>query len=260
MNTDAWFPCYPSDLVGDTEHLSNHDFGAYWRLLCWYYCKGPPPDNDECLRSIMRVDLNNWPQTKSNVMAFFNINGDGKWHQKRADQIIFERDVMITKRRAQTSAARALNPKHHPFVTNIVTNPVTNPVTGIVQTPLDLPTNTDLPANCPDNGQNEPKLFVTNPVTNIVTTSVTNPVTAVQPQPQPQVQKEPPLPPKISSSAQAVLNSKELDRIEEKLKTIREQGTQVAGSPMKYSTTQISQLESLKLRRKQLIASLGFTA
>lgn len=94
MNANSWFPCYPSDLIGDTTHLNNHDFGAYWRLLCWYYCKGPPPNDDETLRQIMRVEKTEWIRTKGNVMAFFELNGDGSWHQKRADQIIVERDEL----------------------------------------------------------------------------------------------------------------------------------------------------------------------
>lgn len=134
MTSCAWFPCYPGDLTGATDHLCNHDFGAYVRALCWYYTNGPLPDNDEKLRNMMRVEKTEWTRTRGNVMEFFQLNGDGRWHQKRADEVIQERDNIIERRRKQTSAARASNPKHHPVtepVTNAVTNPVTVPVTNV---------------------------------------------------------------------------------------------------------------------------------
>lgn len=96
MSYNAWFPCYPRDLLGDTDHLSNHDFGAYVRGLCWYYVNGPLPNDDDSLRNLMRVERTEWTRAKGNVLAFFQLNGDGKWHQKRADEIIEERSRVFT--------------------------------------------------------------------------------------------------------------------------------------------------------------------
>ena len=129
MTCDSWFPCYPSDLIGDTAHLCNNDFGAYWRLLCWYYRKGPPPDDDDLLRNVMRVEGADWVRTKGIVMAFFYLQ-DGHWHQKRADAVIQERNIITAKKHAQTAAARAANPKHQ-SVTGVVTIPVTKDVTTV---------------------------------------------------------------------------------------------------------------------------------
>ena len=130
MDSDAWFACYPSDLTSATDHLCNHDFGAYVHALCWYYRNGPLPNDDEKMRTLMRVDKADWMRTKGNIMGFFSLNGDGRWHQKRCDEVISERNEAISKRRAQTAAARAANPKHQ-FVTNPVTNPDTTSVTAV---------------------------------------------------------------------------------------------------------------------------------
>lgn len=78
-------------MISDTTRLCPHDFGAYWRLLCDYYQNGPLPDDDDDLRRITGVDKPDWARTKGKVMIFFELNGDGKWHQKRADEVIQER-------------------------------------------------------------------------------------------------------------------------------------------------------------------------
>jgi len=128
MESSAWFACYPRDLTGNTDHLCNHDFGAYVRALCWYYTNGPLPDNEDSLRNMMRVEKTEWARTRGNVMEFFQLNGDGKWHQKRADEVIAQRDELIARKRAQTAAARAANPKN--TVTTSVTDTVTDYVTA----------------------------------------------------------------------------------------------------------------------------------
>lgn len=94
MESDSWFPCYPSELLSNTGRLLPHDFGAYMRLLCDYYLNGPLPDDDEDLRSISHVEKSDWARTKGKLMTppFFQLYGDGKWHQKRADEVIAERN------------------------------------------------------------------------------------------------------------------------------------------------------------------------
>lgn len=129
MPANAWFPCYPRDLTGDTDHLSNHDFGAYVRVLCWYYTNGPLPNDDDSLRNLMRVEKIEWQRTKGNVLSFFDLNGDGKWHQKRADEIIEERarivSATIENSKKGVEARRKLgqlppHPKDEPLVEPLV--------------------------------------------------------------------------------------------------------------------------------------------
>lgn len=112
VKSDAWFPCYPDDLLGATSHMSNHDFGAYWKMLCWYYKNGPLPNDDDSLRRIGTVERQDWMRTKGIVMAKFVLNGDGKFHQGRADEIIAERNEInrkvAEKSRKGVEARRAL--------------------------------------------------------------------------------------------------------------------------------------------------------
>lgn len=208
MDNDSWFPCYPTNLISSSSRLCPHDFGAYWRLLCDYYQHGPLPDDDDALRNISGVEKADWARTKGKLMVhpFFYMNGDGKWHQKKADKVIQDRNELMSKKRAQTAAARAANPK--------------------------------------------------NAVTESVTDSVTEDVTVVQPQPQPHPQQQP----GGRSGASGIRNEKELERIEKRIEEIRQQGTLVAGSPMRYSTKQKSEMIALKDRREELKKLLGFVA
>lgn len=95
MTLDSWFPCYPAKLIGDTPRLSPHDFGAYWRLLCDYYQNGPLPNDDDDLRNITGVDKADWHRTKGKLMVFFELNGDGRLHNKKADEVIAHREAMV---------------------------------------------------------------------------------------------------------------------------------------------------------------------
>lgn len=64
----------------------------------------------------------------------------------------------------------------------------------------------------------------------------------------------------VSPSVQSINNRAELERVEKRIEDIRKAGTQVAGSPMVYSTAQKAELRTLKDRREELIKSLGFKA
>lgn len=64
----------------------------------------------------------------------------------------------------------------------------------------------------------------------------------------------------VSPSVRAINNRAELERVEKRIEEIRKAGTQVAGSPMVYSTAQKAELRTLKDRREELIKSLGFKA
>jgi uncharacterized protein YdaU (DUF1376 family) len=142
MTTDSWFPFYVGDFLADTTHLSPHDVGAYTLLLLWYYKNGPLPNNEDNLRIISRVERGDWVRTKGNVVDwFFKLNGDGKYHQKKADKVIAEREEMLTRRRHQTEAARAVNPKNSTTepVTVSVTDRVTEPVTAVQPQPQPQP-------------------------------------------------------------------------------------------------------------------------
>lgn len=70
----------------------------------------------------------------------------------------------------------------------------------------------------------------------------------------------PDIKPNVSPSVTAINSRAELERVEKRIEEIRQQGTLVAGSPMRYSTKQKSEMIALKDRREELKKLLGFVA
>lgn len=122
MEAQCWFYCYPEKLLCDTLHLSTHDFGAYCRALMWYYINGPLPPDEQTIRTIMGVKESEWVRCWGSLAQFFQKNGDGRWHQKRADTEITRRNELIERNRQRTLAARLSQGQS-------VTEPVTGSVT-----------------------------------------------------------------------------------------------------------------------------------
>ncbi len=78
-----------SDYLGDTSSLSVSEHGAYLLLLLEYYRKGPLPDDIGRLNRICRATTQDDQSAVSNVAdEFFPVNGDGRRHNKRADEEI----------------------------------------------------------------------------------------------------------------------------------------------------------------------------
>lgn len=128
MKSDSWFCCYPADLIADTQHLSNHDFGAYWRLICFYYLHGPLPNDDDALRNVAKCEQANWSRCRGIVLKFFPSGADGLLHNKRADEEILDREARDSRRRAQTRAGREA-------LGTTVIDTVNSPVTAVQPQP-----------------------------------------------------------------------------------------------------------------------------
>jgi uncharacterized protein YdaU (DUF1376 family) len=84
----AEFPALPlwtDALLGDTNHLTNAEFGAYMRLLCtaWRRADCALPNDDQFLGRVVN-DTRHWAsRLKPVVMAFWTLGADGMWRQKR---------------------------------------------------------------------------------------------------------------------------------------------------------------------------------
>jgi uncharacterized protein YdaU (DUF1376 family) len=74
-------PFYVADYLGDTEHLSTLQHGAYCLLLFSYWKRGSLPEDDRQLASITKLTLKAWKRHRPTLQAFF-YNG---WHHKRVD-------------------------------------------------------------------------------------------------------------------------------------------------------------------------------
>ena len=83
----AKFPALPiwtDALLGDTQHLSQAEFGAYMLMLivAWRTPTCSLPNDDKYLARITRSDRN-WGRIKPTVMSFWTIGEDGQLRQKR---------------------------------------------------------------------------------------------------------------------------------------------------------------------------------
>jgi uncharacterized protein YdaU (DUF1376 family) len=76
-----WMPFYVADYLGDTEHLSTLQHGAYCLLLFSYWRRGSLPDDDQQLANIAKMPLDDWLIHRPILKAFFF---DG-WRHKRIE-------------------------------------------------------------------------------------------------------------------------------------------------------------------------------
>lgn len=97
---DAWFPFYVSDYLRDTRHLTTEQHGAYLLLLmdCWSK-RGPLPDNDAALATIVGRPVRAWRQMRPVIEPYFTVS-DGQWVSPRMMREI-ERSKEISEKRKE---------------------------------------------------------------------------------------------------------------------------------------------------------------
>lgn len=87
--TDIWMPLYIGDYLSDTQHLDASRHGCYLLWMMHYWKKGPLPDNIDSLLEIGKLRGPDAPSIAYALLSeYFTKNGDGRWHQKRADEEI----------------------------------------------------------------------------------------------------------------------------------------------------------------------------
>ena len=84
---DTWMPLYVRDYLADTGRLTTEQHGAYLLLIMDYWISGPPPDDDEQLASVTRLDAKSWRRIRPRIEGFFQMV-DGRWRHKRIDDEI----------------------------------------------------------------------------------------------------------------------------------------------------------------------------
>lgn len=95
----AWMPLYIADYIGDTQHLTTEQHGAYLLLLmAMWRSNGRLPNDPRKLARIARVSPRRWPQVSREVMAFFDVTGD-EISQKRLERE-HEKSVSISAKRS----------------------------------------------------------------------------------------------------------------------------------------------------------------
>jgi uncharacterized protein YdaU (DUF1376 family) len=76
-----WMPFHIGDYLGDTEHLSTLQHGAYCLLLFSYWRRGGLPDDDQQLANITKLPLDQWLIQRPILRAFFYDD----WKHKRVE-------------------------------------------------------------------------------------------------------------------------------------------------------------------------------
>lgn len=75
-------PLYVSDYLGDTEHLSAAEHGAYLLLTMQYWQRGFLPNEDERLARIAAgMPIEDWRKMRPTIQAFFHTG----WKHERID-------------------------------------------------------------------------------------------------------------------------------------------------------------------------------
>jgi uncharacterized protein YdaU (DUF1376 family) len=127
MKPTVWMPCMVKDLLADTLHLDNSQFGSYWLLICAYWMRrGPLVDDDTQLRQISRCKESEWARTKVVLAEFFDTS-NGLWAHEKVDKLLAEAIENMRVQQARTEAARKAAAANKP-----PKKPVTDPVTGRV--------------------------------------------------------------------------------------------------------------------------------
>jgi uncharacterized protein YdaU (DUF1376 family) len=87
-------PFYVGDYLGDTEHLSTLQHGAYCLLLFSYWKRGGLPDDDRQLAAITKLSLKAWRHQRATLQKFFHSG----WKHKRVDAELLRHESIRAKR------------------------------------------------------------------------------------------------------------------------------------------------------------------
>lgn len=105
MAENPALPLWTDALLGDTQHLSQAEFGAYMLMLivAWRSKDCCLPDDDKYLAKITRSGAN-WKRMKPVVMAFWRRGEDGQLRQKR---LSYEHLAVAEMRKQQSEAGKS---------------------------------------------------------------------------------------------------------------------------------------------------------
>lgn len=103
---DAFMPLYVGDYLGDTQHLSAAEHGAYLLLLMHAWRSDAPlPDDERVLARIARMAEGEWAAVRGVVLAFFHRHKNG-WRHRRVER---ERVRATEKYDARKAASEIAN-------------------------------------------------------------------------------------------------------------------------------------------------------
>lgn len=90
-----WMPLDVADYIGDTQHLTTVEHGAYLLLIMHYWQHGSLPDDDQQLARITRLSPYLFQKFRTRLQKFFRPG----WRHKRIDKEL-QRAEEIHERRS----------------------------------------------------------------------------------------------------------------------------------------------------------------
>lgn len=99
-----WMPLYVADYLGDTQHLSTLEHGAYMLLIMQYWQKGELPDDEAQLMRIARMTQQEWTNAAPTLQRLFKQG----WKHPRIDaELALTEEKIEKKSKAGQKGGRA---------------------------------------------------------------------------------------------------------------------------------------------------------
>lgn len=88
MSERPFMQLYVSDYLGDTQHLSCEQHGAYMLLLMsMWNAGGSLPNDDQKLARIVRLSVKKWRALAPDVLCFFDVDGETLTHNRMTKEL-----------------------------------------------------------------------------------------------------------------------------------------------------------------------------
>ena len=109
-------PIYTDALLGDTQHLSLEELGAYLKLLfiAWRTAECALPDDDLRLARMLGITRRKWASLRPSIEPFWMVQ-DGFWRQKR----LTKTRLKVAKKSSDNRKAAERRWGHKPLKTNM---------------------------------------------------------------------------------------------------------------------------------------------
>lgn len=98
MKRKPWMPLYCDDLIASTADMSPEEFGAYVRLLCHCWTRGPLPIDDKVVCRIAGCRLAVWRAIRSRFSPTTREDGSAGLSQTRLEAERFKRQRFSDER------------------------------------------------------------------------------------------------------------------------------------------------------------------
>lgn len=96
MSKHLWMPLDIDAYLGDTDHLSLVEHGAYLLLIMRYWKDRGLPTDERLIARYAHMSVDQWAESRAVLAAFF----DDQWRHKRIDEELAKADEITSKRKS----------------------------------------------------------------------------------------------------------------------------------------------------------------